>query len=586
MFTIELIYVTGFTLGSLSLIVFLLGHLGLLTPNFVAAAVIASLFLFSYLKKNLSEDRTGKTRFTSTEKFLLVSIGILLLSVLPLALTPPSVRDELIQHLAIPKLYLAKAKIFEIPMMGFSYLPQNIDLLYLVPMAFGDDIAPRLIHFGFAILTGSLIYFYLSGKLNRQYGLLGMLIYLSTPLAVNLSRVAYADHGAAFYSTLSLIAILKWKDSGFPAKWLIFSAVSMGFALGAKFNNLLSFALLNAFVSYIYLKKMGKPVKALKFGVIYFVITAAVLSPWLIRNYIWTGSPLYPIWESAGHAAVRGEGLHITSEMSPIGKRYLLYNESTLDLILLPVRIFFQGADNSIERFDGVLNPFLLAFLPFLLVRKNFKDIGWLGLYCALFFVMAFLTVDMATRYLLPILPAFVILVVAGINNLADTKKLKLFFLALISALFVFSINYISGLHAKESPFLYIGGEASRDEYLSVKLPDYNAVNFSNQNLPENAKVLLLFAGDRGYYWERDYVYWDRTGVFFKDLVKRTGDEEALKKGFRSMGISHIVMNDSIVERFANNNFKEQELKVIVNFFNTNTSKLYTSNGFSVYALK
>ena len=70
---------------------------------------------------------------------------------------PPVDRDALTHHLAVPKLYLKQGGMVEIPWVPFSYYPMNLDLLYLVPLYFGHDIAAKYIHFGFALLTAAAI---------------------------------------------------------------------------------------------------------------------------------------------------------------------------------------------------------------------------------------------------------------------------------------------------------------------------------------------------------------------------------------------------------------------------------------------
>ena len=92
------------------------------------------------------------------ERFLTASlvavIAALVLVVLLLCAVPPVDRDALTHHLAVPKLYLKYGGLVEIPWVPFSYFPMNLDLIYLIPLYFGNDIIPKYIHFAFALLTG------------------------------------------------------------------------------------------------------------------------------------------------------------------------------------------------------------------------------------------------------------------------------------------------------------------------------------------------------------------------------------------------------------------------------------------------
>jgi len=83
-------------------------------------------------------------------KALLIGLlAVIVISILILAYVPPVSRDALIHHLALPKLYLEHGGIYEIPSAQFSYYPMNLDLLYMIPLYFGNDIIPKYIHFVF-----------------------------------------------------------------------------------------------------------------------------------------------------------------------------------------------------------------------------------------------------------------------------------------------------------------------------------------------------------------------------------------------------------------------------------------------------
>jgi hypothetical protein len=127
-------------------------------------------------------------------KIFLFGIIIIFLGVeFILNLTPPISRDALIHHLAIPKLWLRHGSFYEIPWAEYSYYPMNINLLYLISLYFKNDVAPKFIHLFFGLGTGCLIYLYLKKKYSSTWGLLGMIIFITTPITVWLSMSAYVD---------------------------------------------------------------------------------------------------------------------------------------------------------------------------------------------------------------------------------------------------------------------------------------------------------------------------------------------------------------------------------------------------------
>ncbi len=592
MFSIEDLYKAGFALGALSITLFFLGHLGLISPVYIGAAcaLVLVFFVLSILRGRASGYSSGGVSrpYTSLDRTLVAAILGLIVVLMGLALTPPTVRDELIQHLALPKLYLARGRIYEIPFMGFSYLPLNIDLLYMIPLAFGSDIAPRLMHMGFAVLTGLLVYFYLLPGSGRTYALLGLLLYLATPLIFNLSRMAYIDHGSTFFSTLALFAALRWRSEGFDMKWLVYAALSMGLALGSKYNAVLSCFIITMYILYAYTRDRANPAGALKATFIFSVIAILVFSPWLVRNYIWKGSPFYPLLGTAMHSVAKGQGVHINGVMSPLAKRIILYREGALQLLLLPLRIFWEGKDNSIRAFDGVLNPLYLAFIPLAFLKRRGGDgsIKFLVLFSLLFFVLAFFAVDLVTRYLLPTIPLIVILVVLGFRNLRATPRLAGAAVVLMAGLILFDGVYIAGLYRSNAPLAYLGGVETRGQYIERRLPDYKTIMYANRTLPTDAQVMFLFTGDRGYYWERDYYYGGREGGGLMQFIRGSSNGVDLLRKFTGTGATHLFIHEALLVKFVNDNFKERGKKVVVDFFNHETTRLFSANGFALYALK
>lgn len=139
------------------------------------------------------------TLMLSTKGSLIGLFILLIASIVILSWVPPVSRDALTHHLAVPKLYLQHGGIYEIPSIAFSYYPMNLDLLYIIPLYFGNDIVPKLIHFVFALLTAGLIYYYLAKRLGTIWALLGAIFFLSLPIIVKLSITVYVDLGLVFF---------------------------------------------------------------------------------------------------------------------------------------------------------------------------------------------------------------------------------------------------------------------------------------------------------------------------------------------------------------------------------------------------
>ena len=300
--------------------------------------------------------------------FFCAAILILLSIEFILNLTPPIARDALIHHLAIPKLWLKNGGFYEIKWADFAYFPMNVDLLYIIPLYLNKDFFANFIHMSFGLGTALLIYRYLKNKISRVAGLLGVLIFLSTPIVFRLSTQTYVDLGLTFFITASIFTFIRYRDSNFKElKWLVLSSLAMGLALGTKYNALIAWFFLSLAIVFIYSRDTGKQWKAIEQGAVFFFISLLVFSPWLIKNIILTGNPLYPMFKEGVHSIISTD-----THTGFFKMREFLYGENFWETLLIPVRIFFQGQDNSARYFDGVLNPLLLIAPPFALMNKSF----------------------------------------------------------------------------------------------------------------------------------------------------------------------------------------------------------------------
>ena len=147
--------------------------------------------------------------YSKSLKIVLLSASLFgaIASICLLASVPPVSRDALTHHLALPKMYLRNSGMYEIPHLLFAYYPMNIDLLYVIPLYFGNDIIPKYIHFSFGLTTAIMIYWYLYRRIGINYALLGSLFFLTIPIVVRLSSTAYVDLGLVCFLFATLLCL-------------------------------------------------------------------------------------------------------------------------------------------------------------------------------------------------------------------------------------------------------------------------------------------------------------------------------------------------------------------------------------------
>jgi 4-amino-4-deoxy-L-arabinose transferase-like glycosyltransferase len=520
-----------------------------------------------------------------------------------LALTPPIARDALIHHLAIPKLWIMHGGFYEIPWAVYSYYPMNLDLLYLVPLYFGNDIIPHFIHMGFGIGTAVIIYYYLKGRLNHIAGLSGALIFISTPIIIRLSTMAYVDLGLVFFITASILAFLRWRESEYRHhKWFLISSVAMGLALGTKYNALVAWFFFTLALVFIYSRDSGNQWKAVMYGLIFFVISLIVFSPWLIKNIILTGNPLYPLFAGIFNSNAGGESGTYSiasgySHLSMFKIREMLYGENLWEILLIPARIFFQGQDNSARYFDGVLNPILIIFVPFAFIKKDMKTEKMFFLVFSVFFILiTFFLDEIRIRYILPVIPFLVILTVMGLVNIFAwltereslllricTSGLVFFLIALLSM----NIIYIKKYYIKIDPVNYLLKKESRDNFIGRHDSSYPAMMYINKNTARDSRIRLILLAGRGYYLDRIYQEDPSLGIdIIRGMIDHSGNDRTFRNYLNSLGCSHIFMRYDLFRQFLDDNYSPATVNQISQRMGKFLEIVYNTNGYAVFKVK
>jgi hypothetical protein len=559
------------------------------------------------------------------------------LSIAVLAAVPPVDRDALTHHLAVPKMYLRHGGIYEIPHVPFSYYPMNLDMLYMIPLYFENDVIPKYIHFTFALLTAGLIIAFLYRRLFSSTGsLLGGFLFLSLPVIVKLSITVYVDLGLIFFSTAALLQLLRWAETSFRPKHIVIAGIFTGLCLGTKPNGLLSFLFLVSAIPFLYrsgtelnLSHLNDERRAhslrfiflrpLGWSAAFVVIAIIVYSPWMLRNYAWTGNPIYPMAQSlfssnatpiraeseVGREGAEGSEVAENQERSESGSshfigRKMVFGESLPEILAIPLRVFFQGQDDNPRLFDGRLNPYLLVFplLAFLPMSGRSRtahiqlEIRFLGIFSLLYLLFAFFLVDMRIRYIAPIIPPLVILSVIGIFDLVNNmrfrfgitaRKLALSATGIVVIGFIgLNIPYLIEQFRIVDPISYLAGKVSRQDYIQKFRPEYAAIDFANRNLSENSRILALFNGNRIYYSERELICDNES---FRKAVHASRTSDDLVHSLKRRGISHVLVRLDLFSEWANSQFKADQKDILKSLFGETLTRLYHGYGYALFAV-
>ncbi|WP_028314155.1 ArnT family glycosyltransferase [Desulfatibacillum aliphaticivorans] len=530
--------------------------------------------------------------------FIFLGLGFILYlaPVLLLCATPPYTRDALVHHMAVPKIWLNSGGICEIPWADFSYHPMNLQILYYLSLVFKSDIAPKFVHLSFALATGLIIFLYLKTKISKPWAAFGALFYLTVPAVLKLQTIAYVDLGLAFFVCACVLALFKWMEQGYGVNgWLILAGVCMGLAVGTKPNGILAWGLMCLLVVYFAARDAEQAQwKAVWWGGLFFLCALIVVSPWYIKNYIQVGNPLYPLFSPGGSAYPLFANDKAGEDISIFLLRKQLFGEGLLEYLLIPIRMFFSGQDDTPQFFDGVLNPLLLLAAPFAFGwKKHRKQVAFMGLFCLLYIIMAFLKTAPRIRYIICTIPFLAVMTAMGLaylqNALSEHFNGKsaqaLVWLPVLVAVLGLGVNarYLTAYFAKADPMPYVTGRESRADFLEKRVREYKAVEFINDSLPQDAVVMLVFMGRRGYYLDRQYFHKNMGGVREIDLAIQDMMEGKSSSGrLHSYGATHLLVQTNLFINHIVNEFGEARGKEILGQFLAQNPVLFQNKEYAV----
>jgi len=373
---------------------------------------------------------------------------------------------------------------------------------------------------------------------------------------------------------------------------------------------LIAWFIINMLVMLSVVRDTHKQTTALRYGIYFFVITAFVASPWYVKNYLQTGNPFYPLFggffKSLNHHAVlEAAGRHAiekTPHVSSFKMREILYGENLWETLLIPIRMFFQGKDNSYRYFQGALNPILIIFSPFIMLNRiSNKDKFIFVLFTFIFMFMAYILTAKQVRYILPVLPFLAIMAVMGIKGILDKLEKKIllssleyggkiksivrgFVIASVAALLIVNFLYLKNRMEIINPFPYLLGKESKEAFLKHHLLHYDAVEYINHNLPIDAKIFTMFLGRRGYYLNRSYKNEASFGMkTIRQMVVSSADENTFDNFVQSMNVTHILMRSDLFYKFLHDNFSKAQINRLSELINKRWTKLYDHNRYAVW---
>lgn len=463
-------------------------------------------------------------------------------------LVPITYRDALIHHLAVPKWWVEAGRIVPIRWHEWSNYPMLINLGYTGLLQLELHMFSAEYHFSYLLLlAATLAAFEYSKSHNATLAYCNFLLALSIPVFMRGASIPLVDIGLALYCTIALCVAYRWAAHGRKFRHLILIGLACGLALSCKYNALLAVPLfLLVFIG------LGRGSGRGYFRITWSLVIIGCLAyitylPWLLKNLLWVGNPVYPLFSGIFPGpSPAGPGYAIPSALA---HRIVFYDESLLDLVLLPFRMIFFGEDDNPRRFDGVLTPVFI--LMFAAARRGLRE-PWIRaffLYLAAYTAISLFMTSARVRYLAPALGAAVPLTIAGIDALSTALWKGRFYHRVLGACIgihviwagVYGVNLLQRTEALS----YIFSAQHSDEYLARHVTEYRIARYVNTHLPEDALVYLLFTGNRFYFYDRAVISGGYlSGSEIMGWIQNTTSPERLASEFAARRITHLVIHE------------------------------------------
>jgi len=532
----ETVFSCGAGFGLLAAYVFILAAFKLLYFWPVAAFILLAGAAGIYsLRKEPLRAAGGPAALGPADFAALAVLLLAMLLNLAGALSPEIFYDALVYHLAVPNYFVIKHGIAPMPYNFYSDLPFTHGMLYAAALLLKGEALAKFINYGAGLLTAGAVLALGARRFSLRAGLWGAAIFYTVGHAMLASWATGTETLLMFFSTLALYAVLNRTDE--EPRWLWLAACFCGLAMGVKYTGF--FTAVGVMLVYAWPAR-SRPLAAAKNLALFTLVASFFVGPWLIKNYLYQGDPVFPFALGLFGAGPHSDALKLkefisqASQMGPLRPLYWL---------TMPWKITMGQVPNS-EYFS----PLFIVMLPLAFLLSGAAGPALSGLWIFFLSVWAGFSVSSTmVRFLMPAYPAAGLIMAAYLFS-PGHKALKSALKAAALAVCFTGLYWAVVIFYSQGRWRPLAGAVAVEDYLSHTQPtypysSYAGVKYINEKTAPGSKVLLV-GDERSYYLKKDFIVssvYDNTAAV--EYAAASKDGEDLYARLKADGVTHILLN-------------------------------------------
>ncbi len=456
----------------------------------------------------------------------LAALFLLVLVLLGFAsLAPVTGSDALHYHFTTQALYLAEG--FHAPWsLLHGFFCGLSHQLILAGLAFGSDqLAQGWLFWGGALgalATLRLVQLWIGGV----WPWLAALAFALTPVTFWQTTAAGApDIWMCAFVPLCLLAILQARANS-SSNVIVLAGVLAGAIAGTKYTGLIfATALLVGFL--VAFRSTGHSSLA-KSWLFFACATAVGIWPYM-RNWLWTGDPVFPfLFSRTQQASPLFNATAVSSILLDTGTSHIF---SLWTLLKFPL---FAAVDQSHLGPWQLLGPLVLIFGPFAIWQFRNSAEGRIVLLVWFLGALGISATSAMSRFLLPLLPVALAASVAGIALITLERWTVLRALSLLTIGGFIFVGFSAMAVYSHAAWSVVAGRTTAESYLLANSPDYQRTEFLDREVlrlgqPGRALIFVhhlyyarvpYFDGDPEGSWEMNPLLLDSSAAWARLFVR------------------------------------------------------------------